>query len=314
MDRLSRYVGCLIGLAVGDALGTALEFSAPGSFVPIDDMVGGGPFRLLPGQWTDDTSMALCLAESLIDKRGFDPVDQLTRYTRWFREGYLSSTGRCFDIGMTVLSALERFEETQEPDCGATDAFSAGNGSIMRLAPVPLFFRNTPRKAIELAGESSKTTHGAREAIDGCRYLAALIIGAVDGFDKEALLSDHFEPVSGLWDQAPLAAAIDAIASGSYKRRNPPEIRATGYVVASLEAALWAFYHGNSFSEGVLLAVNLGEDADTTGAVYGQLAGAYYGDEGIPSEWKSKLSHREYICSLANRLYNLSSTAETQPC
>ena len=212
MDRLSRYVGCLVGLAIGDALGTTLEFSKPGSFAPIDDLVGGGPFRLLPGQWTDDTSMALCLAESLIEKRGFDPVDQLTRYTRWFREGYLSSTGRCFDIGRTVRTALERFEETHEPYCGATDAFSAGNGSIMRLAPVPLFFANTPRKAIELAGASSKTTHGATEAVDACRYLAALIIAAIDGVDKEALLSDHFEPVSSLWNSAPLTAAIDTVA------------------------------------------------------------------------------------------------------
>jgi len=320
LDRLGRYVGSLVGLAVGDALGTTLEFSRPGTFASVDDIVGGGPFRLLPGQWTDDTSMALCLAESLIEKGGFDPVDQLTRYTRWFREGYLSSTGECFDIGRTVRSALERFEETRQPYCGTTDAFSAGNGSIMRLAPVPLFFANRPREAVELAGESSKTTHGATEAVDACRYLAALIIGAIGGVGKEALLSDHFEPAensskwrralapglaAGIWERAPLTASIDAIASGSYKRRNPPEIRGLGYVVASLEAALWAFYHSSSFSEGALLAVNLGEDADTTGAVYGQLAGAYYGDEGIPSEWKSKVSHREYICSLASKLYSL---------
>jgi ADP-ribosyl-[dinitrogen reductase] hydrolase len=115
VDRLTRYVGSLVGLAVGDALGTTLEFSRPGSFDPIEDMVGGGPFRLLPGQWTDDTSMALCLADSLIEKGGFDPIDQLTRYTSWFREGYLSSTGRFFDIGRTVRTALERFEEKHEP-------------------------------------------------------------------------------------------------------------------------------------------------------------------------------------------------------
>jgi ADP-ribosylglycohydrolase len=265
--------------------------------------------------------MALCLAESLTEKRGFDPVDQLTRYTRWFREGYLSSTGRCFDIGRTVRTALETFDESHKPYCGPTDTFSAGNGSIMRLAPVPLFFASAPRKAIELAGESSKTTHGAPEAVDACRYLAALIIGAINGVDKETLLSDHFDPagssskwrtalslgrVAGVWSKAPLAPSIDAIASGSYKQRNPPEIRGLGYVVASLEAALWAFYHSNSFREGALLAVNLGDDADTTGAVYGQLAGAYYGDDGIPSEWRSVLSHHEYICSVAKRLYVLS--------
>src|SRR5262245_5403726 len=284
-------------------------------------MVGGGPFRLLPGQWTDDTSMALCLAESLIQQGGFDPVDQLTRYARWFREGYLSSTGRCFDIGTTVRTALERFEETREPYCGPTDEYSAGNGSIMRLAPVVLFFGSMPRKAIELAAESSKTTHGATEAVDACKYLAAVIVGAINGVDKETLLSDHFEPAGtiskwrkalslglapGLWKQAPLAAPIDEIASGSYKRRDPPEVRGLGYVAACLEAALWAFYHGNSFREGALLAVNLGDDADTTGAVYGQIAGAYYGYDGIPAEWKSKLSRLEYITSLAKSLHDLS--------
>jgi ADP-ribosylglycohydrolase len=144
MELRDRYRGCLLGLAVGDALGTTLEFKPPGTFEPITDMMGGGPFGLLPGQWTDDTSMALCLAESLIACRGFDPVDQLTRYCRWYREGHLSSTGRCFDIGNTVRAAVERFGRTGEPYPGPTDPRSAGNGSLMRLAPVPLFFAEHP--------------------------------------------------------------------------------------------------------------------------------------------------------------------------
>jgi len=160
-DTLSRYRGCLLGLAVGDALGTTLEFQTPGTFRPIHDMTGGGPFDLKPGEWTDDTSMALCLAESLIETGGFDPVDQLDRYLRWYRDGHLSSTGSCFDIGNTVRQALLRFEITREPYCGSTHPRSAGNGSIMRLAPVPLFYALSPEEAIEKAGESSRTTHGA---------------------------------------------------------------------------------------------------------------------------------------------------------
>jgi len=120
MELCERYRGALVGLAVGDALGTTLEFKRPGTFAPITDMVGGGPFGMKPGQWTDDTSMALCLAENLIECRGFDPVDQLTRYCRGYREGHLSSTGRCFDIGNTTRTALERFEETGEPFSGST--------------------------------------------------------------------------------------------------------------------------------------------------------------------------------------------------
>ena len=121
MKKVERYKGSLLGLAAGDALGTTLEFRSPGSFEPLKDMIGGGPFRLAPGQWTDDTSMALCLAESLIECRGFDLIDQLERYVRWYREGYLSSTGGCFDIGNTIRSALVRFEISREAYCGSTD-------------------------------------------------------------------------------------------------------------------------------------------------------------------------------------------------
>jgi ADP-ribosylglycohydrolase len=268
-------------------------------------MVGGGPFGLIPGQWTDDTSMALCLAESLIEQQGFDLVHQLQKYVQWYREGYLSSTGRCFDIGSTTLDGLRQFEKTQEPYCGSTDPWSAGNGSIMRLAPVPLFYSKRPLEAIEKSGESSRTTHQATVAVDACRYLGALIVGTVNGVSREELLSERHSPVPGYWEENPLVEEIDEIARGSFKHRQPPEIQGSGYVVKSLEAALWAFYHSHSFREGCLLAVNLGDDADTTGAVYGQLAGAFYGESGIPESWRSQLAYRQLIESMADQLCGL---------
>src|SRR5437764_7765217 len=155
MELRERYRGSLLGLAIGDALGTTLEFTQPGSFDPIDDMVGGGPFGLQSGEWTDDTSMALCLAVSLIECKGFVAHDQMKRYVRWRDEGYMASNGRCFDIGGTVSTALRRFEITGDPFAGTTDPRMAGNGSIMRLAPVPLFYANNLREAIEKSGESS---------------------------------------------------------------------------------------------------------------------------------------------------------------
>jgi ADP-ribosylglycohydrolase len=309
MNTIARYRGALLGLATGDAVGTTLEFTQPGSFTPIQDMVGGGPFGLQPGQWTDDTSMALCLAESLIECRGFDPVDQLQRYVRWWHEGHLSSNGKCFDIGGTVSQALSTFERTGRPDSGPTHDRAAGNGSIMRLAPVPLFFARDPAEAVRQAGESSKTTHGVKAAVDACRYLGALLVGAVQGATKEELLAARYSPVPGLWDAAPLSHAIDTIAAGSFRAHNPPEIRGDGYVVHSLEAALWAFYHGDTFREGCLLAANLGEDADTTAAVYGQLAGAFYGEEGIPAAWRARLAHRELIEDYAEQLHALAGAA-----
>jgi len=305
METVAHYRGSLLGLAVGDALGTTLEFQAPGTFAPIDDMVGGGPFHLKPGEWTDDTSMALCLAESLIEYQGFAPADQMARYLRWYRQGYLSSTGTCFDIGNTIKSALLSYERTGQPYAGATHPRSAGNGSIMRLAPVPLFFARHPEQAIHLSGESSRTTHGLPVCVDACRYLGALIVGAVTGAAKEELLGERYSAVPGYWEKYPLAPPIDEIARGSFKRRRLPEIQGSGYVVHSLEAALWALYHGTTFQEGCLMAVNLGDDADTTGAVYGQLAGALFGEEGIPETWKTKLACHELIVSLAEKLYEL---------
>ena len=299
-----RFRGCLLGLAAGDALGTTLEFKRPGSFEPLDDMVGGGPFRLQPGQWTDDTSMALCLATSLVECGGFDAADQMQRYVRWWREGYLSSTGSCFDIGNTVSAALSRFIRHGDPYAGSTDPHSAGNGSLMRLAPMPMYFAGDAAEAIAMAADSSRTTHQAQEAVDACRYFAGLLIGALRGVDKATLLSPGYCPVEGLWERDPLAEGIAHVADGSFKHRNPPDIRGTGYVVDALEAALWAFHRSDGFRKGALLAINLGDDADTTGAIYGQIAGAHYGAETIPATWRDKLTMAAEITSLADNLHD----------
>ncbi|HEY5791191.1 MAG TPA: ADP-ribosylglycohydrolase family protein [Gammaproteobacteria bacterium] len=306
MDAEQRYLGALLGLAAGDALGTTLEFRAPGSFAPLTDMVGGGPFDLAPGQWTDDTSMALCLAESLVERHGFDAADQMRRYLRWWRTGYLSSTGRCFDIGNTVSAALARFEQGGDPYAGSSDPQSAGNGSLMRLAPVPLAFAAEPEQAIELAARMSRTTHAAVEAVDACRYFAGLLLGALGGTDKATLLEPGYAPVPGLWQRQPLAPRVAAVAAGSFREREPPAVRGSGYVVESLEAALWAFAGSGTFAAGALRAVNLGDDADTTGAIYGQLAGAWYGAEAIPQHWRERLSQRARIEVLALGLHALS--------
>ncbi|WP_287042593.1 ADP-ribosylglycohydrolase family protein, partial [Desulfonatronospira sp. MSAO_Bac3] len=192
-----RFRGCLAGLAAGDAVGTTVEFMTRGGFEPLRDMVGGGPFNLRPGQWTDDTSMALCLAESLIEKGGFDARDQMERYCRWMETGYLSSTGSCFDIGSTVAAALQRYRKTGEPYSGSTHPRSAGNGTIMRLAPVPMKYFPDMDLAESMAGESSRTTHGAQECIDACRLLARMTVRALSGRSKEEILMADRDSFSG---------------------------------------------------------------------------------------------------------------------
>ncbi|NOY87232.1 MAG: ADP-ribosylglycohydrolase family protein [Deltaproteobacteria bacterium] len=305
-NGIDRYRGCLLGLAVGDALGAPLEFQEPGTFTSLTDMTGGGIFGLEPGQWTDDTSMALCLAESLIECNGFNETDQIARFLRWYREGHLSSTGNCFDIGDTIREALERYERTGDPFAGPTEPDRAGNGSIMRLAPVPLAFADTPCKGIHLSGKSSRTTHGALAAIDTCRLLGQIIISIVNGAGRKELFSgSSYQAPEGWKLDPPLVPEVQAIADGSFQRLTPPKIRGTGYAVKSLEAALWAFYHSTSFQEGARKAVNLGDDADTTGAVYGQIAGAFYGESGIPKEWKETIARKDLILQYADRLYGL---------
>ncbi|MFC3750238.1 ADP-ribosylglycohydrolase family protein [Paenibacillus sp. GCM10012306] len=299
--KMDRYLGCLTGLAVGDALGTTVEFKPPGSFEPLQDMVGGGVFGLTAGQWTDDTSMALCLAESLLEKGDFNPGDQMERYVKWFREGHLSSTGECFDIGNATRAALLHYEATGEAFSGSVDPSTAGNGPIMRLAPAVMYYAERPEEAIAYAAISARTTHQAQACLHACRLMAAILVGALSGWSKQKLLAP--ESHRDWLEEGSLAPAIEEILQGSYQTKEPPAIEGSGYVVKSLEAALWAFHRSTSFAEGALLAVNLGDDADTTGAVYGQIAGAYYGLSGIPAAWRDKLAMREVITDYAERLY-----------
>lgn len=267
---------------------------------------------LAPGQWTDDTSMALCLAESLVRKAGFDPVDQLERYVRWYRTGYLSSTGRFFDIGGTTRSALQRFERTHKPYPGPGEPYTAGNGSLMRLAPVPMFYARTPEQAIELCAASSRTTHGNILAVDACRYFGALLVAALIGQPKEVLLAPlgewHFLGTGAVQQLSSLHPAILEVAGGAYRHKTVHQVKGSGYVVAALEAALWAFDQASTYAEAVLLAANLGDDADTTAAIVGQLAGAYYGEEAIPPGWHSKLAMHDLIVEYADRLLVLAQT------
>ncbi len=292
---LDRYRGCLLGLAVGDAVGTTLEFKARGTFAPLTEMVGGGPFGLPAGAWTDDTSMALCLATSLLETGGFDARDQMARYCDWRDTGYLSSTGECFDIGGTVSDALSRYTATGEPFAGSTDPQSAGNGSIMRLAPVAMFYAPDEARVLRYCAESSRTTHGAAECVDACRLLGSILLRALGGAGKRALLT----PADACALSTP---RIRAIANGDYMRKEEADIRGDGYVVRSLEAALWCFWTTDSFEAAILRAANLGDDADTTAAICGQVAGAFYGQSGIPGRWLSKLVMADAIQTLADRL------------
>lgn len=306
-DLALRFRGCLLGLAVCDALGTTLEFTKRDT-VNVTDMIGGGPFKLKPGQWTDDTSMALCSAESLVANQGFNPRRHMELYRQWRDTGKNSSKDHCFDIGATVNTAISTYVKYGTALAGPIDPQTAGNGSLMRIAPDILFHFFSACEIDEIVAVSSRITHGATEAVDACRYFGALMHGVMAGKTKEELLEGIYYPEPNFWDNRPLCAAILNVANGSFKAKARSKIKSSGYVVDTLEAALWAFYATNAFKDGALLAVNLGGDADTIGAVYGQIAGAYYMEPCIPIGWLKKLYEVERFYQLADELLEFASS------
>jgi ADP-ribosyl-[dinitrogen reductase] hydrolase len=291
LDVLDRAKGALLGLAVGDALGATLEFSARDTYPLHMEMLGGGPFNLKPGEWTDDTAMALALADSLIMSGRLDPYDLMSRFVSWWHRGRYSSTGACFDIGLTTREALQRFTDTGNPFAGSTEEGTAGNGSLMRLAPVALFALHDEEKALRIARDQSRTTHAASEAVEACELFVTLLRTAILG---------RAEP---LRNRAWIGhKAIQSIAAGSWRRKSRNKISSSGYVVSTLEAALWSVGQTSTFEDALVLAINLGHDSDTVGAVAGQLAGAIYGASAIPDRWLKPLAWRDQIEAFVPRL------------
>lgn len=291
-----RALGGFLGLACGDALGAVVEFCPRGSFKPLSDMRSGGKFRLPKGHWTDDTSMAICLAESLVSKPEFDPLDQMNRYYEWAGTGKNSSLPYTFGVGKQVAFMLGEFKKTGNPYTPRTDSKYSGNGSLMRLMPVILRYHGNTEDVLNYAELSSKTTHATTEAIQSCQYFSKLILRIFQGIPKEKLFQD---------EEALQFDKLTSICLGEFKNKTSDSVGSVGYVIDSLEAALWAFWHTENFRDAVLMAANLGDDADTNASICGQIAGAYYGVKNIPKEWLECLYRREDIEKLALQLINM---------
>ena len=291
-----------MGLAVGDAVGTTNEFKVAGTFKPITDMVGGGPFLLKPGQWTDDTSMALCIADSLLAKGHYDSFDVMERYQRWFSKGYRSSTDRCFDIGGQVRAALFDFEHEQRVPVTAKRSNRAGNGAIMRLAPVVIagFEHREIREIVVTAGLSARETHYSVEAEAATEVFAALLVGALLGWAPEHIINVGWASTGPAFDE--MAARV---ISTDPAERASWESETSGYIVHGLRLAVHGLLDFPSFKDATLAIANMGGDSDTNAAIYGQLGGAFYGIEAIPASWRSTLHQGEEIDALARALVDL---------
>ena len=283
----NRAVGALLGLAVGDAVGAAIEFSPKPRWAVLDDMRAGGPFNLQRGQWTDDTAMALALADSLLHDPALDAHDLMRRFLSWYDEGTYSCTGVCFDIGNATQAALDQFRLGGDALAGSADPSSAGNGALMRLAPVAVRHWRDRDALARVAALQTRTTHAAPTTLHASDVFATLLAEAIAGLPLHEVLA------------SPAAARIE----GGWRGLHRDAVRGDGYVVRSLQAAVWAVSRTTSFRSAVLLAANLGEDADTTAAIAGQLAGAIYGASGIPAEWLDALAWRERLEETAAKLF-----------
>lgn len=305
----NRFLGCLVGLAVGDAYGTTYEFTNRARMPELpNDIVGGGPFHMQPGEWTDDTSMALCLAESLVEK-GWDADDQMKKYISWWLEGYNSVKGECFDIGGATRRALSSYNMLGQ---FIDDSQAAGNGVLMRLAPVPMYLFQS-NDILHKCAEQSAMTHPSSQSIQCSMLMGAMINKILSGerdkmkiLNFDSLLDEDSKKIYEerfSFYKCINNGRIDQIKEVLYKETPESLISGDGYCVYTFEAALWAFINTDSFVEGLKKVVALGDDTDTTGAVYGQIAGAYYGINGIP--WVNKIAWIDKIKKLAEDLYEL---------
>ena len=296
LDASDRAVGALVGLAIGDALGAPVEFCRRDTFELVTEMRAGGYFRLPAGAWTDDTAMALCLAESLIEYPQLEPKDLLGRFCVWASEGANTSTGVCVGIGQNTLRVLGNYHRTGTLLAPETRQRSDGNGAVMRLSPVAVRHWRDPFEARRIAKLQSRTTHYSDLSAGACEALAATLSCLIEGVAWEH--ASRPAPAEHWPD------AIKAISGENWHQRSRDSICSTGFVVHTLEAAMWAVATTSSFADALLKAVNLGDDADSVGAVAGQLAGARYGLSSIPESWLEVLYHRDKIVALGDMLFH----------
>jgi len=288
-----KKLGTLIGLAIGDAMGAPYEFMNKNVYTPTKKYARGGWHNIDLGEYTDDTSMALCLANSLIECKEFDAYNQMQKYSQWYKNGYMSTRKYCFDIGNATRNSIDDFILNDVAYSNVTRDNESGNGSIMRLAPIPIYYDNY-EEMINYAYLSSRVTHKSDESANSCIILASIIYNCYKYVDKITILenvvisNDSIKYILEEYHESILNGYLDIIP--------------TGYCVDTLNCAIKGFLYFDTFIDGLMYVISLGEDTDTVGAVYGQIAGAYYGLSQIPNYYKQNLMNYNMIFDIANKL------------
>jgi ADP-ribosyl-[dinitrogen reductase] hydrolase len=293
-----RFHGALLGLACGDALAAPTQLARRGSFTPVGDLLGGGPYDLPRGAWTDDTAMALCLAESLVEIGRFDVRDQVARYLRWQKEGHLSATGQCLGISANVARALATAQWRRQAFPGSHDPKQLDADPLPRVAVAAMFYFADRTAAIHNAAESARVTCQAPDLLAACRLLGAMLHSALSGAPRPQVLA----PALADWSRVPAQGRLADLAEGRYAAKVAEALKPAGDALDLLEAALWCFQRATSFRGAVLQAANLGGNSDTIAAVCGALAGAHFGIAALPAAWRAGLARRERIGELADGL------------
>ena len=294
-----RYRGMLLGLALGDAVAAPAQHRRPGTFTRIGDLIGGGPFDLPRGAWTDDAAVPLILAESLVAADGLDRRDVDRRLAAWQVDGLGSATGQCLGISATLARALAA--RAADPQA-LVDATRVDREPLPRAAIAAAFELAEPERAVALAADLARLTHTAPVVVDACRYAASIAIGVLTGVPRQELLAPGWSPVPGLWHRDPLHREVASIAAGSW--REPPNAAdlAAGDAPGALRLLMGALASGGAYRDTLLATVNLGLDADANGALVGEFSGALAGASGLPPHWLAVLADAPRISVVADRV------------
>lgn len=304
----SKYFGGLMGFVIGDAFGVPVEFKPREELLknPITKMTGNGTYNLPPGTWSDDTSMLIATIDSINAKENVDLYDIALKFVAWKNHATYTALGDVFDIGNTCARAIDNFEENHNPDtCGLNDINSNGNGSLMRILPLAYYAMEKSLKdteILELVKKVSSLTHAHEISIMGCYIYVRFALFLLNGKDKYSAYSMTKSVDYTIFSEE-TRSVYNRLLTSDISKLTINDIKSSGYVVDSLESAIWVTLKSENFKEAIIGAVNLGEDTDTIGALTGGLSGIIYGYELIPEEWKEQIARKDYLLDIFEEFY-----------